>query len=229
MMHIRCVMVLVVLGGLVALTSCAMSPSAPVTEPWDDEIPWHIHWAATRHAEDRLGREFFHAYYTFREDRSGYYPPDEYCLEHPESCHWSLLESRYRMSYDFAIPEISFVDGPMSFILWPSGEAMSDSTLQLSYGLPDCVSYPIECQFPIDEEDARQIAEDDSLAPGIQEWSMNFGWYAGEFQTYKWDVSNYLAPDHGEGLLIDANTGDILARFWWDITAGVSVRRLRPN
>ena len=99
----------------------------------------------------------------------------------------------------------------------------------MSYGLPDCVRNPIECQFPIDDADARQIAEDDGLDPGIQDWRVGFTWYGGDFQTYTWGVKNYLAPDHGEGITIDANTGEILGRYHWFITVDGLMHRLHPN
>jgi len=227
MQHRREVIAALLLGALVFLASCAMSPSAPVVDPAEGDIPWYIQVRATRYAEQQLGADFFEQYYTLDEEDSGYLPPDEWCLEHPDNCHWSLLHPRYVMVYDFAIPEISFAHGRMWFYLWESGAVMDEERMR--YGLPNCSCYPIECEFPIDEADARRIAEEDHLEPGIQDWSVGFTWYGGDFQTYTWSVSNYLAWDHGKGVTIDANTGDILVRYYWFITADGTVRRLRPN
>jgi len=212
---------------LVFLASCTTSPSAPIDEPVEGEIPWQIHARATRHAERRLGADFFDRYYTLDEESSGFRPPDEWCLKHPDNCHWSLLVPRYTMVYDFVIPELPFVRERTMFHLWESGAPMDEDLMR--YGFPDCGCEPAECEFPVDEAEARRIAKEDHLEPGIQEWSAGFTWYGGDFQTYTWSVSNFIDWDHGKGVTIDANSGEILARYFWIIVGGERVCRPRED
>ena len=153
---------------------------------------------------------------------------ENYIIYDPESSRCDLRHQDASASRDFAgeetysivfalrIPEKPFIDEFIRVSLHGSRGNLAAGNI---HGVPDCVSDSQECEFPVDELSAIQIAAGDALEAGRTAWETSFHWYAGDFNTYVWVVSNTLLEDdgraEGKSIVIDANTGLILWRGGW--------------
>lgn len=127
----------------------------------------------------------------------------------------------YEMAYKFFIPEKPYVDAIIKFTVDSLGNVMKNRDI---VGIPRCLNFPEECDFNIDEQTAKQIATNMGLKDGVKEWDTGFMWDF-KFHRYVWRIlstltelgseENYKAT--GQEMLIDPNTGDILALNDWRI------------
>ena len=198
---------------------CAAAPSAsvetvlPVPPKTDGRIPQEILASAREYVISRVGESFFESYMKWKPGRSCYLPVNPRNLADPDGCSPYLLVPRYRIAYDLHIPEKPWVHQTVWFFIYEDGGWVKDPTIQC--GLPDCVAHPEECEFPIDGDDAKRIAEQAGLEAGLEDWRIGFIWWGAEYQTYVWQVHNTLTKRSGRTLVLDANTGEVLHVGEW--------------
>jgi hypothetical protein len=134
----------------------------------------------------------------------------------------------YRFSYDIQVADRPIPAGHVWFKTDLDGNADPETV----HGLPDCVSCPEECEFPMDEGAAREVAILAGLDPGLREWRVSLLWHGG-FRTYVWNVMNVTneSPDleEGKSVLIDANDGGVLSvcEYYANITRVMRIREDR--
>ncbi|HKJ69080.1 MAG TPA: hypothetical protein VKA68_14065 [bacterium] len=170
---------------------------------------------------DRVGRDFFYTYISLNHQKTHYRPPTLFCIKDPGDCSQFLRYPHFLMVYDFVMPDKSFVEEFIEFVVDTSGAYIEEGKL---YGVPNCRDTTSECAFPIDEKQAKQIACNAGLERGIEAWRTSFHWYGGAWQTYVWSVSNTLGisnlgtmqfTSHGKTVIIDANSGVVLEMLSW--------------
>ena len=181
------------------------------SSPDDLLLPESIVDAAERHLVSRVGEEFFLAYLRLNPSGSRYVePPEDETIPADTDRRYRL--PYYSLVYRFRMPQHGFVDEEIHCHVCPDGAVLQ------CRAVPDCVGAPEECRFPIDEDQARQIAVAEGLAAGIEPWRFGFAWHEGH-GTYIWSVSNAMerTPDRstGEVVTIDANSGAVFPRTTW--------------
>ena len=127
----------------------------------------------------------------------------------------------YEMVYRFYIPEKSYIDALINFTVDSVGNVVEQRDI---IGIPNCRFYPLECEFNIDEQTARQIATDNGLEEGIKEWKSGFIWNA-KYGKYVWHFLSTLEEMEGEfgyrakgkEVIIDPSNGEIMALNDWNI------------
>jgi len=127
----------------------------------------------------------------------------------------------YEMAYKFFMPEKPYVDATIKFTVDSVGNVLINRDI---VGIPRCKNFPEECDFNIDEQTARQIASDMELKEGMKEWEAGFLWDF-KLKRYVWRIlstltefssgDNYKAT--GQEMVIDPNTGDVLALNDWRV------------
>jgi len=148
-------------------------------------------------------KEFFDKYITVDYYRTKHTPP------------------YYEMAYKFFMPEKPYVDATIKFTVDSVGNVLINRDI---VGIPRCKNFPEECDFMIDEQTARQIAGEMELKEGIKEWDAGFLWDF-KLKRYVWKIlstltefssgDNYKAT--GQEMVIDPNTGDVLALNDWRV------------
>ena len=149
------------------------------------------------------GKAFFDTYITADFAKSKHTPP------------------YYEMAYKLFIPDKPYVNATIKFTVDSTGNIMKNRDI---VGIPRCKDFPYECDFNIDEETARLIATKMGLKEGIREWDAGFIWDF-KFKRYVWKILSTLTElgegDHykatGQEILIDPNTGEMLALNNWRI------------
>jgi hypothetical protein len=149
------------------------------------------------------GKEFFDKYITADFARTKYTPP------------------YYEMAYKLFIPDKPYVNATIKFTVDTTGNVIKNRDI---VGIPRCTNFPYECDFNIDEGTARLIATKMGLKEGIREWDAGFMWDF-KFQRYVWKILSTLTElgegDHykatGQEIIIDPNTGEMLALNDWRI------------
>ena len=203
--HRRSVSVTAVLAVIALLCPAAGSIDAP------HDIPDTILDAAAMHLKSRVGEDFYLAYLRFNPQKSQFVEARDESLLSGRSDR-RFAKAHYVLVFDFRMPQHGFVDHQVICITYVDG------TLLDFRAVPDCVTDPRECRFPIDEARAREIAASEGLEPGIKEWEIRFFWNYG-YLTYIWIVSNTLEekPDYatGHNVVIDANSGDVYPATSW--------------
>ena len=127
----------------------------------------------------------------------------------------------YEMAYKMFMPEKSYVNTIIKFTVDSVGNVMKNRDI---VGIPRCRNFPEECNFNIDEETARIIASEMGLKEGVKEWDAGFLWDF-KLERYVWRIlstikefgteENYKAS--GQEMVIDPNTGEVLALNDWRI------------
>jgi len=218
---------MVTLAVLSMVASCghvagaSWSASVPSASP-DDSIPAVIIERATEFVVSRLGEHFFDGNVRFDPNHSQAHPslphyPVEFAERHPD------LASRpcFRMVFDLAVREQPWAQSRIEFLVDSRGDTLPDVPV---LGLPDCVHDPRECQFPIDEERAVDLAKAVGFQAGVTSWTVTFGWQQHDAPhhfpaTFVWRISNTLSlsptRDEGATIVIDANSGEVLWRGGW--------------
>ena len=149
------------------------------------------------------GKDFFQKYITPDFARTKYTPP------------------YYEMAYKFFMPDKQYVNATIKFTVDTLGNVLKNRDI---VGIPRCLNFPEECEFNTDEQTARQIAGNMGLKEGIREWDAGFMWDF-KLQRYVWRILSTLTElgegDHykatGQEILIDPNTGEVLALNDWRI------------
>jgi hypothetical protein len=127
----------------------------------------------------------------------------------------------YEMAYKFFMPERPYVDATIKFTVDSVGNVLKNRDI---VGIPRCKNFPGQCDFNIDEQTARHIAGEMGLKEGVREWEAGFLWDFKQ-QRYVWRIlstlkesgneENYKAT--GQEIVIDPNTGEVLALNDWRI------------
>ena len=149
------------------------------------------------------GKEFFQEYITPDFYRTKYTPP------------------YYEMAYKFFMPDKPYVNATIKFTVDTMGNVLKNRDI---VGIPRCLNFPEECDFNINEQTAKQIAIKMGLKDGVKEWDTGFMWDF-KLKRYVWRIlstlnefggeDNYRA--NGQEMLIDPNTGEVLALNDWRI------------
>ena len=183
-----------------ALTSCKCRACEDQEE---GSVPLDILVKADSFITASTGKEFFNKYITADFYRTKHTPP------------------YYEMAYKFFMPEKPYVSATIKFTVDSVGSVMKNRDI---VGIPRCKNFPEECDFNIDEQTARQIASDMELKEGIKEWEAGFLWDF-KLQRYVWRIlstlTEYSSGDNykatGQEMVIDPNTGEVLALNDWRV------------
>jgi len=127
----------------------------------------------------------------------------------------------YEMAYKFFMPEKPYADATIKFTVDSIGNVMKNRDI---VGIPRCKNFPEECDFNIDEQTARQIAAEMELKEGIKEWDAGFLWDF-KLKRYVWRILSTLTEFSsgdaykatGQEMVIDPNTGEVLALNDWRV------------
>lgn len=187
-------------------------------------FPSHILDAANQFVISQVGEEFFNDNVEIDKHWCRFYPPLESCLDSPFNCAAYLLDYYYKLQYYIKSPNIPEPGGLIEIIM--------DTTGAIYYprngieGLPDCIKNPGECQFPISEADALEIARN-QLEGEITYSYVKFFWTSLYEQTYIWEVRCTVRVENSQSqsgfsssnqiVVIDANSGVVLAINGWAV------------
>ncbi|HET9253112.1 MAG TPA: hypothetical protein VFP58_13445 [Candidatus Eisenbacteria bacterium] len=159
-----------------------------------------------------VGREHFERHLTL-----------EHCHWHdPTASHWRATGLYFEavpywgIVYRFRVPGKPFIDQIVQVNLTPGGRL---HPLHDRLDIAACAENPRECEFPFDEAAAVHIARNGGLEEGLKPWRTGFT-YNPEY-GFIWTVANTLVvkedgcSSEGRTYLIDANSGEIVARHMW--------------
>lgn len=191
---------LIILISITILTSCKCRACEDKEE---GSVPLEVLTKADSFITASTGKEFFQQYIT----------PDFYRTKH--------TPPYYEMAYKFFMLEKPYVNATIKFTVDSLGNVVKNRDI---VGIPRCVNFPEECTFNIDEQTAKQIATDMGLKEGIREWEVGFLWDF-KLQRYVWRIlstlTEYSSGDNykatGQEMVIDPNTGEVLALNDWRV------------
>ncbi len=191
---------LIILTCITILTSCKCRACEDKEE---GTVPLEVLSKADSFIVASTGKDFFKQYIT----------PDFYRTKH--------TPPYYEMAYKFFMPEKPYVNATIKFTVDSLGNVLRNRDI---VGIPRCLNFPEECDFNIDEQTAKQIATNMGLKDGVKEWDTGFMWDF-KMERYVWRIlsthselgneENYKAS--GQEMIIDPNTGDVLALNDWRI------------
>jgi hypothetical protein len=191
---------LIILISITLLTSCKCRACENKEE---GTVPLEVLTKADSFITASTGKEFFQKYIATDFARTKYIPP------------------YYELAYKFFMPEKPYVNATIKFTVDSLGNVVRNRDI---VGIPRCINFPEECDFHIDEQTAKQIAGNMGLKDGIREWEVGFLWDF-KLQRYVWRIlstltemgseENYKAM--GQEMVIDPNTGEVLALNDWRI------------
>jgi hypothetical protein len=190
----------IILINIVILTSCKCRACEDQEQ---GSVPLEVLTKADSFIVASTGKDFFDRYITADFARTRHIPPF------------------YEMAYKFFMPEKPYVNATIKFTVDSIGNVMKDRDI---IGIPRCKNFPEECDFNIDEKTARQIASDMELKEGIREWEAGFLWDF-KLKRYVWRIlstlTEYSSGDNykatGQEMVIDPNTGEVLALNDWRV------------
>ena len=190
----------IILFGITVLTSCKCRACEDKEE---GSVPLEVLTKADSFITASTGKEFFQQYIT----------PDFYRTKH--------THPYYEMAYKFFMPEKPYVNATIKFTVDSAGNVLKNRDI---VGIPRCINFPEECDFNIDEQTAKQIANNMGLKEGIREWEVGFLWDF-KLQRYVWRIlstlTEYNSGDNykatGQEMVIDPNTGEVLALNDWRV------------
>lgn len=192
--------IIIILMSVSLLTSCKCRACEDKEE---GTVPLEVLTKADSFIVASTGKDFFQNYITPDFARTRYTPP------------------YYEMAYKFFMPDKPYVNATIKFTVDSTGNVLKNRDI---IGVPRCKNFPIQCDFNIDEQTAKQIASNMGLEEGVREWDIGFMWDF-KFEQYVWRFlstlkefggeENYKAS--GQEMIIDPNTGDVLALNDWRI------------
>lgn len=191
---------------------CACSSKAKESDIQEDvsvvkiirtEIPNYIIEKANALIIKQTGSTFFNDYIKINNDK---------CREIPGG---------YFLSYQFQMPGKDYIDEEISLIFDKNGNIQKEFEVT---GIPQCTSGNTECSFDVSKEDALRIAKEAGMKEGIKNWEANFDWDS-EQNRYAWIIRSTLTESMGsngkrgtgERMLIDPNSGEVLAKSEWKV------------
>jgi len=198
--------VLAALLGLLVITTISVLNSCKCRSCQQEEqgsVPLEVLTKADSFIVASTGKDFFKKYITPDFARTKYTPP------------------YYEMAYKLFMPDKPYVNATIKFTVDTLGNVIKNRDI---VGIPRCLNFPEECEFNIDEQTAKQIATNMGLNEGIKEWDAGFMWDF-KLTRYVWRILSTLSEYSGEEvyrangqeMLIDPNTGELLALNDWRI------------
>lgn len=194
---------LLIISALISIAVLTSCKCRTCQDQEQDSVPLEILTKADSFIIASTGKEFFQSYITPDFARTKHTPP------------------YYEMAYKFFMPDKPYVDAIIKFTVDSVGNVIKNRDI---VGIPRCLNFPEECDFNIDEQTARQIASNLGLKDGVKEWDTGFMWDF-KFNRYVWRIlstltelgsdENYKAT--GQEILIDPNSGEVLALNDWRI------------
>lgn len=194
---------LLIISALISIAVLTSCKCRTCQDQEQDSVPLEILTKADSFIIASTGKEFFQSYITPDFARTKHTPP------------------YYEMAYKFFMPDKPYVDAIIKFTVDSVGNVIKNRDI---VGIPRCLNFPEECDFNIDEQTARQIASNLGLKDGVKEWDAGFMWDF-KFNRYVWRIlstltelgsdENYKAT--GQEMLIDPNSGEVLALNDWRI------------
>lgn len=194
---------LLIISALISIAVLTSCKCRTCQDQEQDSVPLEILTKADSFIIASTGKEFFQSYITPDFARTKHTPP------------------YYEMAYKFFMPDKPYVDAIIKFTVDSVGNVIKNRDI---VGIPRCLNFPEECDFNIDEQTARQIASNLGLKDGVKEWDTGFMWDF-KFNRYVWRIlstltelgsdENYKAT--GQEMLIDPNSGEVLALNDWRI------------
>lgn len=194
---------LLIISALISIAVLTSCKCRTCQDQEQDSVPLEILTKADSFIIASTGKEFFQSYITPDFARTKHTPP------------------YYEMAYKFFMPDKPYVDAIIKFTVDSVGNVIKNRDI---VGIPRCLNFPEECDFNIDEQTARQIAGNMGLKDGVKEWDAGFMWDF-KFNRYVWRIlstltelgsdENYKAT--GQEILIDPNSGEVLALNDWRI------------
>jgi len=188
---------------LLAISIITFSCSCHCGEVRENEIPQAVIENADKFIIDKTSQDFFDKYISFDNSKT------------------QKNSLGYNLVYRLKIPEKPFVDVLIQFYADTLGRITPERGV---IGIPDCKSNPPECEFPIDERKAVQIATEAGLEPGIKEWKKMFVW-SDKHNMYTWIILSTFEETYGPNgfrgngreLIINATTGNVVDNKEWFI------------
>jgi hypothetical protein len=213
--HKRCVLVnstLAMVRLIIGLiTVLGTSEGRGTTDVSPSDLPGPVIKAASEYVVGNLGETFFTNYVTFVH---GEFKEGSKCIsdEIRGGPHFEVVFQIY-------IPERPWVRVNVCVVVLPDGTVAHGTYYS---DVPDCVSNPIECEFPINEEQALTIARNAGFSEDLAPFLCRVQWFPHR-STYAWSVWITLEVRdeyYGSGRLIfiDANTGNVYDDGWTFIT-----------
>lgn len=194
---------LLIISALISIAVLTSCKCRTCQDQEQDSVPLEILTKADSFIIASTGKEFFKSYITPDFARTKHTPP------------------YYEIAYKFFMPDKPYVDAIIKFTVDSVGNVIKNRDI---VGIPRCLNFPEECDFNIDEQTARQIAGNMGLKDGVKEWDAGFMWDF-KFNRYVWRIlstltelgsdENYKAT--GQEMLIDPNSGEVLALNDWRI------------
>jgi len=194
------IVVLMILLVTAVLTSCKCLSCSKGEET---EVPLDVLEKADSFIISTTGKDFFDKYITADFFKTKHTPP------------------YYEMAYKLFMPEKPYVNATIKFTVDSVGNVLKNRDI---VGIPKCRYFPEECNFKIDKETAKLIADEKGLKEGIKEWDTGFLWDL-KRERYVWKIlstldefggkDNYRAM--GQEMVIDPTSGEVLALNDWRI------------
>lgn len=175
----------------------------PCQQNDESQIPLNVLKKADQFIISKTGNDFFKKYITVDFSQS------------------KNINPNYLMAYKFYMPEKPFVDETIRFTTDSLGNVLKQFEV---VGIPECNSNPADCDFVVDEIIAKQIATQNGLSKGINDWKMDFVWNS-KYNKYVWEIistnkesknKEYYRAE-GEKIIIDANNASVLSKDNWKI------------
>jgi len=175
----------------------------PCGDDEEAQIPLNVLKKADQFIISKAGDDFFKKYITADFLQSKHITPN------------------YLMVYKFYMPEKPFVDELIRFTVDSSGNVLTQYEV---VGIPDCNTNPMNCDFVVDEVIAKQIANENGLPKGINDWKVDFVWEA-KYNKYVWKIistnKETVLQDHdraeGELIIIDPSNASVLENEAWRV------------
>ena len=175
----------------------------PCSQKEEVQIPENVIKKAGKFIISKTRGEFFNKYITADFSQSKHIAPN------------------YLMVYKFYMPEKPFVNEQIRFTIDSTGNILKQYEI---VGIPDCNLNPMNCDFIVDEQMAKQIASENGLSNGINEWKVDFVWDA-KYNKYVWSLLSTLKESRGEfgyrgegeKLIIDATNASVISKDSWKI------------
>lgn len=151
----------------------------------------------------KIGKENFEKYISFEPEKS------------------SRIENYFEMHYRFIHPLKEFINEEIIFYIDTLGNVNYERDV---IGVPDCINNSQLCEFEIDEDGAKSIAQQYNFEEGIKPWLVSFRWNE-KLKKYVWHILSTLKEGqgsqgmigNGKEMIIDPLNGEILQLNEWNI------------
>jgi len=175
----------------------------PCSEKEEAQIPLDVLKKTDQFIISKTGDEFFKKYITADFFQSKHIAPN------------------YLLVYKFYMPEKQFVDELIRFTVDSTGKVLTQYEV---VGIPGCNTNLNDCDFVVDEKIARQIAIENGLPKGINDWKIDFAWES-KYNKYVWRLLSTLKESKGdfgyradgEQIVIDPNNSSVIFQDRWQI------------